>query len=181
MADHGILLPRSIAATNNDTWQRSATSASAVDNGYIVFLGARSAVAGEGEVFVSDCPLTGSLSGCWMVYQGDEVVITDSRFKGIDPDIRNFYVPAGDVFSVYKPQVGDIIRVTVPALSASQPDATYMYVNATNNTMKLTWGTAQTASATSYRFLASSYVSLATGSLGETQRVLAYDFECVAV
>lgn len=180
MAYHGVLIPEQVAAMNVDSYNRSAVSASSVDNGYIVLLGAKSTTAGETEVFTATAPATGSLSGLWMVYQGDEVVITDARYKGLDPDPRNFFVPATDVFSVFKPQIGDIILVTSDSLSGSRPGATYNFLNATNGTMKLTWGESQTASVLSYKYLATKYISLATGAI-DSQRVTAYEFECIAV
>lgn len=182
MAYHGILIPEQIAALNIDSYNRSAImSGSTVDNGYIVALASgKSATDGESEVFTATVPATGSLTGLWMVYQGDEVVVTDSRYKGLDPDVRNFYVAAGKVFSVYKPQVGDIITVTADALSGSIPSAAYTFINATDSTMKLTWGTSQTASVLSYKLLATTYISLATGAI-DSQRVTAYEFECVAI
>ena len=39
-----------------------------------------------------------------------EVVLTDEKYKGLDPDIRNFYNVSGTVYSAFKPQVGDIIE-----------------------------------------------------------------------
>ena len=182
MAYHGILIPEAIAATNVDSFNRSVVVASFdVDNGFVVELGGKSTTAGETEVFSASAASGSSLVSLWMAYQGDEVVITDARYKGLDPDPRNFFVPAGKVFSAFKPQLGDIILITAAGLSGSQPTASYTHVNGTINTPKLTWGTSKTADVLSFKYLATKYISLATGTLADTQRVVAYEFECVGV
>lgn len=182
MAIHGVLIPQAIAAANIDAWNRSAISASALDNGNIVALATRSATANESEVFVATQPTASAstLTGAWMVYASDEIVLTDSRYKGIDPDVRNFFTAASKVVSVYKPAVGDIIMVTTDALGGSYSVGVTTHINATNATYQLTWGNSQTASVLSYKLLAVKYISLATGAI-DTQRVASYQFECVAI
>lgn len=181
MAYHGILIPEAVAATNVDSFNRSGVATFDVDNGHIVELGGKSTTAGESEVFSASAASGSSLVSLWMVYQGDEVVTTDSRYKGLDPDPRNFFVPAGKVFSCFKPQLGDIILITSAGLSGSQPTASYTHVNGTVASPVLTWGTSQTADVLSFKYLATKYVSLATGTLADLQRVVAYEFECVGV
>lgn len=184
MAYHGVLIPEQIAAMNVDSYNRSVrSSASAltnIDNGFVLLLGGKSQVADESEVFLAGTPATGSLSGLWMAYSGDEIVLTDARYKGIDPDPRNFFNAWGKVFSAYKPQVGDIITLTDDALGGSYIANTTTHINATDGTMKLTWGNSQTADVLSYKLLGVKYISLATGAI-DSQRTTAYQFECVAI
>lgn len=183
MAYHGILVPEAIAAAQVDAWNRSVISASALDNGNVVVLAAKSSTSGEGEVWTATEPSTSAgLTGLWMVYSGEEIPVTDSRYKGLDPDPRNFWTPAGKVVSAYKPQLGDIILVNAEALTGTYIANTTTHVNATNSTggYKLLWGNSQTASVLSYKLLGVKYFSLATGAI-DTQRITAYEFECVGL
>jgi hypothetical protein len=180
MAYHGILIPEAIAATNVDSFNRSVVDAAAIDNGWIMAMGTKSTTAGLSEVFEVSQPVTGALTGNWMAYSGDEVVVTDARYKGIDPDPRNFFNAANKVFSAYKPQLGDIILLTDEALGGSYSAGSTTHINATDQAWKLTWGASQTSSVLSYKLLAVKYISLATGAI-DTQRVTAYEFECVGL
>lgn len=183
MAYHGVLIPRAIASTNVDAWNRSVVSASDLDNGYVVKLTGRSTSAGYEEVFTAVVPSSSNgLANLWMIYSGDGTVITNSLYRGIDPDIRNFYTAAGKVVRAFKPKVGDIVRLSAEALAGTYSASTSKFVNATDSTggFKLVWGTSQTASVTSFAFLGEAYLSITDGTLGSTQRMTMYDFECVA-
>jgi hypothetical protein len=176
---HAVLIPSAIAASDVDAWNRSVIVASnAVDNGNIVTLGALSGTAGEGEVYTAATPTTGNLTGCWMIYSGDEVVLTDSRYKGLDPDPRNFFTPAGKVVSAYKPQIGDVIVLTADAFTGARSSNTF--ANATNAQTALVWGGSQTASVLSYGLVAEEYISLGTGAI-DNQRIVAYRMQCLGV
>jgi len=179
MTYHGVLIPNQIAALNVDSLNRHASaSAIDIDNGNVFALLSKSTVAGESEVWVPSTPTTGSLANLWMAYASDEIVVTNAKYKGIDPDPRNFFNAAGDVFSAFKPMLYDIITLTGDALDGTYIANTTTHVNATNGTMKLTWGNSQTADVTSFKLLAVTYISLATGAIDD-QRETAYQFECV--
>jgi hypothetical protein len=182
MASHGVLIPEAIAAKDVDAYNRSAVGAMDLDNGNVVVLSGKSATAGESEVFTAIAPSTGNgLTGLWMVYSGDEIVLTDARYKGIDPDVRNFYNVATKTVSIYKPQLGDIILLTTDALSGSYSAGVTTHINATDGGgIELVWGNSQTGSVLSYKLQAVKYISLATGAI-DTQRVAAYEFECVGL
>jgi hypothetical protein len=177
MAYHGVLIPEAIAALNIDAYNRSfMCSASSLDNGMVFQSTTRNWASGSGaEVFNIAAPATGSLVGLWMVYAGDEVVVTDLRYKGLDPDPRNFYIAQGKVFSGFKVNVGDIILATADAFTGS-PDA---YANAANGAYQLTWGTTPVGTAaTSFKKIGTKYISLGTGGI-DSQRVTAYELECI--
>jgi hypothetical protein len=176
----GILQPNAIAATNIDSLNRSIVEAAELQNGYVVVMGAKSTTAGLSEVFEVSQPVA-ALSNLWMVYAGEDVVVTtsgNSKYKGLDPDPRNFVVPANTVVSAYKPQLGDIITVTADALTGTQSSNTF--VVAANATYKLTWA-GSAVSGLTYKLLKETYVSIADGSIGGIQRVDAFQFECVAI
>lgn len=175
---HGVLIPEAIAATNIDSYNRSViSSASSIDNGMIFNCTTKAWTSGSGaEVFNITAPATGSLTGLWMAYSGDEIVLTDSKYKGLDPDPRNFYNAAGKVFSAYKIQVGDIILVTADALQGTVASA---YAEASNGKMQLVWAATTAGTGTVvYKLLATKYISLATGGIN-SQRVTAYELECI--
>ena len=178
---HSVLIPEAIAALNVDSYNRSAVCASNVDNGNIVALLTMSATAGESEVWTATVPATGSLSSLWMVYSGDEIVTTNAQYKGLDPDPRNFFNLAGKTFSVFKPQVGDIIVATVDNFATGTGIAS-AYANAIDTTggLKLQWAASNPGSITSFRYIATDYISLPSVASIETQRVTVYRLECVA-
>ena len=180
MAYHGILIPEAIVAMNIDAYNRSAVCTSTtIDNGDVFSLSGKVGTSGSGvEVFLVAENTSASATGLWMAYSGDEIVVTDSRYKGLDPDPRNFYTATGKVFSAYKPQVGDIILLTAEALTTPY-SASATYANIVTTSWKLDWAAAQSVSGLSYKFLGVKYISLATGGI-DTQRVTAYELECVA-
>ena len=124
MAYHGVLIPEQIAAMNVDSYNRSViSSASALDNGNVFGLGGKSTTDGESEVFSVVETSSSNIDALWMAYSGDEIVVTDARYKGLDPDPRNFYNAAGKVFSAYRPKVGDIILLTGEGLTGTAESA----------------------------------------------------------
>lgn len=184
---HGILVPSNTAAMNVDAWRRNAVSASDVDNGNVVKLTTKSTTSGESEVFTAVVPSTSEgLTNLWFVYEPAVVVTYSgaSAYKGLDPDVRNFYTKAGLVFSVFKPQTSDIITLSADAIAGTYvaSGSPTTHINATNSTggLKLLWGTSQTASVLSLKLLAVEYFSLADGSIG-TQRITSYQFEVVGL
>lgn len=183
MTTHAVLIPKAIAAMNIDAWNRSAVSASDVDNGNIVILSGKSTTAGEGEVWTAVVPSTSDgLTGVWMAFE-PEVVVTysgSSAYKGLDPNPQNFYNKATKVFSIFKPKVGDIIELTAEGLAGTYIAGTTTHVNATNSTggLKPVWGNSQTASVFSMKLLGTGYISLATGAI-DSQRTTTYIFEVV--
>jgi len=177
MAYHGVLIPEAIAAMNIDSLNRSViSSASSIDNGMIFYCTTKAWASGSGaEVFNVAAPATGSLLNVWMAYSGDEIVTTDAKYKGLDPNPRNFYNASGVVFSAYKPKVGDIILLTGEALTGTVDD----YAVAANGAMQLTWAAAPAGTAAlAYKKIGTKYISIATGAI-DTQRVTAYELECV--
>lgn len=177
---HGIVIPNQYVAKDIDAYVRNAKSASDIDNGSVFNLATKSATAGEGEVWTATAPATGALTGLWMAFE-PEVVVTvsgTSQYKGLDPDIRNFYNVAGNVFTAIKPQIGDIITLTADAVAGTI--STNTFVVATNGALKLTWAAAA-VTGLSLKLLATNYITIGTGTLGATGRVTAYQFEVVAV
>lgn len=179
---HAIAVLNKVAAQNIDSLNRSALMPADMDNGWLLSLPTENTAATRGleQVWDGTQPATATLASMWMVYEPEvNVLVSGSlKFKGIDVDPRNFYVPSGEVGSVYKPQVGDIITLTGDALATGSGAASAFAV-AVNGAYKLTWAAAA-ISGLSYQYLATTYVSVGTGGI-DTQRVVAYRFACVAV
>lgn len=177
---HGIMIPSAVAAANVDSYNRHAKGSADLDSGWLVSLTALTGTSGEGEVWTAAQPATGAtLTNLFMVGE-PEIVLTDSKYKNIDPNPQNFYVASGKVFSAFKLQVGDIVKLSADSLGTGTGAAS-AYAVATNGTYKATWAAAA-VSGISLKYLATDYVSLpTTGAIGETQRVTLYKFVVEAI
>lgn len=179
---HGILNMNMTRAMNVDSLLRSAvTAADDLDNGNVVNLLTQSSTAGMSEVWLATKPLSAGtlLVNLWMVAD-PEVVVTysgSSAYKGIDPNVQNFYVKGTNVFRAFMLSVGDIIELSADALGGTK--GVNGFVVATNNTYKLTWAAAA-ISGVSLKLIGTTYVSLGSGAI-DTQRVTMYKFEVVAL
>jgi hypothetical protein len=180
MANHGILIQNAVQALNIDALNRNVVGTADIDNGSVFSLSTLSTTAGEGEVWTAVQPATGAgLTNLWMAYE-PEVVTTVSgtkKYKGINPDVRDFYNIAGDVFTAFKLQLGDIVTISADGLAGTI--STNTYVVATNGDYKLTWAAAP-VSGVSLKLIETTYISIADGSIGN-QRTTAYRFEVVAL
>ena len=173
---YSVLIQDLVVAKDIDSLNRSAVSASAYENGAVGYFSGKSTTSGEAEVWTMVAPATAHLYDLWMAYE-PEVVLTNSQYKGLDPDIRNFINPIGEIFSVYKPQLGDLITLTADGITGTKGANTF--ITATDADPFLNWNTA-VVSGLSYKLVETRYLSLATGAI-DTQRVTAYQFECVAL
>lgn len=179
---YSVLKTNKIMATNVDSLVRDGVSAATVmENGFIVNLLTKSTTAGEGEVFAATQPVTGALLGLYMVNEPVVVSVTSADgvvYKGINPDPRNFSIAPLTPFTTFKPMPGDIIELTADGFTGARSSNTF--ANAADQTDQLVWGSSQTASALSFKYLGDSYVSIGSGTLGATQRVVTYVLQCLA-
>jgi len=180
---YSVLIPEAIAAMNIDSLNRHVidygASASAIENGNIFQLATKHTSGSLTEVWELAQPSAGSPTNCWMAYSGDEIPVTASKYKGLDPDPRSFRSEANKVFSAYKPQVGDIILLTADAFSNSF--SSHTHAHAVISSFKLTWDVNDGGlTGLTYKYLATKYISIATGGI-DNQRVTAYELECVSV
>ena len=174
---NGVIEKRAVMAKEIDSLNRSATIDAEVQNGSCVSLSGLSATSGESEVWTAVTPATATIGELWMV-ASPEVVLTDSKYKGLDPDPRNFTNVSGSIMDVFKPQIGDLILLTGDAVGGTQ--STNEYVVATNGELKLQWASAAVSGLSLKVVNDSEYISLGIGAIG-TNRVAADLFEVVAV
>lgn len=182
MTTHAILIQDAVMAKDVDSLNRFAEAAFDVDNGNVVQLLTKSATAGEGEVWTATKPASASLANLYMVAEPEVVIITaadGTEYKGINADPRNFFTAAGKTFTAFKLQYGDIVTLTADAFANSIASNTF--ANPSNATALLTWGASATASSTAFKLVGTTYVSVGSGTLGATQRVVAYQLQCIQV
>lgn len=175
-----VLIPELVAARNVDIYNRSFISATDLDNGNVFAKGELSTNEGESQVFQTSTPATGSLSGLWMAFSAEDVVLTDAlgnQYKVGTLDPRAFTNVAGKVFSGFQPQVGDIITISADGIEGSVGENTYLV--AANGKNKLTPASAA-ITGLSFKIIETTYISIASANAIGSQRVTAYKLECVA-
>lgn len=113
-----VVIKRRVAAHNIDALNRNFVATEDLENGSIFTLTERSTTDGEDEVWKVAKPTATSL-GVWMA-KSSEVTITTVgegdyalQMKGIVEDPRMFTNVKGLVGDCFKPQVGDIIEMTL--------------------------------------------------------------------
>ena len=182
----GILLQKSCVANDVVAYNRYAVGDDDIDNGNVFRLDTQNAAnssgsSGYSEVWdVLQSAAEGStLDSLWMANQESPNMTVDGSYKyrGMNDDPRNFYNIAGDVFSAFKPQVGDVIE-----LSADNFVNTFdsnVYANSGSSIYTLKWGnSAGSGSQMSWQYLATTYFSIGTGAI-DNQRVTAYKLVCL--
>ena len=179
---YGILIKSRVAAEDVTAWNRSAIAGSTVniDNGNVFFLATKSTTSGEAEVWAVTKASGSTMTNMWMAASPDTVVTTVSgnyKYKGLNSDPRNFTNLGGEVMDAFKPQVGDVVRMSSDAISGSP--STGAFVCPVDNSYVLTFAASQTASALALGLLKETYISIGSGAI-DTQRVLAYDFVVLA-
>lgn len=172
---HGVLIQNMVQAQNIDALNRSFKGSVDLDNGNVVKLDSRSAVAGEGEVFVATAA-DATLTDLWMVAE-PEVVVTDGKYKGLDPDVRNFYTAAGEIATAIKLQVGDIVTLSADAFAGARTAEGFAIP--VDGEVDLAWNATASAAFT-LKFLKETYISIGTGN-PTNQRQTAYEMEVVAI
>lgn len=172
---HGVLIQSSVISKNVDALNRRAKGTVDLDNGNIVNLNGVSTVAGEGEVWNAIAPTSATTVNLWMVSE-PEVVMTAGKYKGLDPDPRNFYVASGDVFSISKLKKNDVIRLTDANFSNASTVGTF--VNVTSGSTQLTWA-ATSSVATVGQLVTTQPLAIPTGTPGNN-RVTTYKIEIIA-
>jgi hypothetical protein len=170
---HAIMIPSLVMAKDVDSLNRSFICATALDNGNVISLGAISSTAGEGEVFVAATPVAATPTGLYMV--GEPEIVMSGVFKGLDPDIRNYYVPAATVATCFKIKKGDIVRLSSDAMSNAVSANTFVDVQAD---AKLVWAASSTAS-TLFKLVQAVTIPISGGAPSLTRGVAAYRLEAI--
>jgi hypothetical protein len=174
---YGVMIPTALAATNVDAWNRSCiayTGEGAFENGGIVALTAKSTTAGQSELWSAYIPVTATLPYVWMVY--DPELVWTGSYRGLDPDVRNYYVAEGRTFSAFLPQVHDLVLMDADCFTGAKGANTF--ANATNGSPQIVWGMSQSSTCFAMKYIATQYISIGTGAI-DSQRVDAYLMEVI--
>lgn len=169
-----VLIQNLVQASNIDALNRTfiVPSATTLENGDVIVSGAYSTTAGQSEVFTCTVP-TAKATGVWIAYE-PEVVVTAGKYKGLDPDVRNFTLPTGTIFSGFKPMVGDILTYTAIGDDTFANGDTDAQI-ASNGAF--VWNSSALTDSFNMKLLDTVYISIPDGVLGSRQRVTAYKFE----
>jgi len=172
---HGVLIANKMASKDVDAWVRPVYSGSALDNGNVVQLLAKSASTGYSEVWLGTAPTSASATDCWMVNEPPipYLVSGTNVYNGLGT-ITDFYVSASTVFTAVKLQKGDIITLTADNLDSGTAQA---YAVPVLGTFKFAWAAAA-STGLSLRYLNTTYIPSADGTIG-SGRITAFQFEVI--
>lgn len=134
-----VVILASVAAKNIDSLNKSGIyNGGALQNGYVVAIGAKSTVAGQKDVYEVSLPATANLENgdFFMVYEAP-VPVVGGKYKGITDDPREFEIPAETVFNMFKPTKEDEIIISADGIGGTKDSNTH--VAPANGTGKLTW------------------------------------------
>lgn len=170
---YAILVQNRVAAEKVDSFNRPVISASNIENGWVFYLDGIYSVDGYEEVWEAKQPTTSSLVDLWMA-ASPEIVLTDSKYRGINPDPQDFINSASRVFDAFLPQPGDIITVTGDALTGTAEKA---YAVAQVTAYEMLWADAPIPAGLSLKYLETTNIPVGSGSAIGSQRKTAYKFE----
>jgi len=169
--NYSVLIAGEIAAKNIDSLNKFGKAAVAVENGHVVALGDKSNVKGENDVYNVNVPTTNTRASDIFYMVNEPVnVLVNGKYSGLTDDPREFNIPAGKVFSMFKPMIGDEVVITEDGLAGNKDNNTHVIPA---NGTKLTWATNISDVSLAYNYVGDTYVSIGN------ERVSAYRFICV--
>ena len=172
---YSVLIAGEIAAKNIDSLNKFGKATDFdVENGHVVALGDKSNEKGENDVYNVKDSATATLATDIFYMVNEPVnVLVNGKYSGLTDDPREFNIPAGKVFTMYKPMIGDEVVITKDGLAGKKENETYVYVVPANDTTKLTWAANIDNVSLAYKYVGETYVSIGN------ERVTAYRFICV--
>ena len=165
---YSVLIAGEIAAKNIDSLNKFGKANFAVENGHVVALGEKSTAKNEAFVYTVKKPANLATDIFYMVNEPVNVLV-NGKYSGLTDDPREFNIPAGKVFTMYKPMVGDEVVITVNGIDGNKN----IYIAPDDDTTKLTWTDDITGVSLAYKYVGDTYVSIGN------ERVSAYRFICV--
>jgi len=169
---YSVLIAGEIAAKNIDSLNKFGKATVDVENGHVVALGDKSNVKGENDVYNVNVPATDTLATDIFYMVNEPVnVLVNGKYSGLTDDPREFNIPAGKKFTMYKPMIGDEVVITADGIAGTK--GTNTYVVPADGTTKLTWAADGTGVSLAYKYVGDTYVSIGN------ERVDAYRFICV--
>ncbi len=136
-----VVILASVAAKNIDSLNKSGVYADgALENGHVVAIGAKSTTDGQKDVYTVTLPKNNTpldSADFFIVYEAP-VPVVGGKYKGITDDPREFEIPAGTVFNMFKPTKEDEIIISADGIGGKRDSNTHV-APAANGTGKLTW------------------------------------------
>ena len=201
---YSVLIAGEIAAKNIDSLNKFGKAKFDVENGHVVVLGEKSTEKNEAFVYTVNKPATNTLaSGIFYMVNEPVNVLVNGKYSGLTDDPREFNIPDGKVFTMYKPMVGDEIAITVDGLyvdpnlqyllpyvastdgdtngedtektyaASTDGNTKFIYVAPADGDTKLTWTNDISNVSLAYKYVGDTYVSIGN------ERVQACRFICV--
>ena len=167
---YSVLIAGEIAAKNIDSLNKFGKATFPVENGHVVALGEKSTKKNEAFVYTVKENADAATDIFYMVNEPVNVLV-NGKYSGLTDDPRQFNIPAGKVFTMYKPMVGDEIVITTHGIEDGKEDNTH--VVPTDGKTKLTWTKNISNVSLAYKYVGDTYVSIGN------ERVPAYRFICV--
>lgn len=177
MATHGVFLASRMQSQNIDALNRNAVAENNVDNGMAVILGGLSESVDKSQVFTATLPTGATQLGIWIVDEPPKPVVQDDlggEYSVGIKDPRKFYIQAGQVFAVRKPQIGDIFKISADIIEGEANN----FINL-DTTGKYKFAEAQ-GTGFAGKVIENSYFSIGIVSTDLSQRIDAYLIEVVA-
>lgn len=174
---HSVVIPSKYAAKDIDAYLRPVVAQQNMDNGYVFSLLSKSTGSAV-ECWIPTVPTTGSLSGLWMAYEPEVPFLTNgtNQYNGLGT-IQDFYTAASQVFTAFKPVVGDLIVVTADAFTSGTAPTAGQYAVAVNGAFTLT-AQATSGAGQSWALRQTTTIPFANGTIGSSN-LTAYQLECV--
>jgi len=173
---YSVLIAGEIAAKNIDSLNKFGKANFAVGNGHVVALGEKSTAKNEAFVYTVKKPADTNLATDIFYMVNEPVnVLVNGKYSGLTDDPREFNIPAGKKFTMYKPMIGDEVVITKDGIAGTKENEGQIntYVVPSTETTKLTWAADGTGVSLAYKYVGDTYVSIGN------ERVLAYRFICV--
>lgn len=170
-----VVILASVAAKNIDSLNKSGVYAGgALENGHVVAIGAKSTTDGQKDVYTVTLPESDTLNSAdfFIVYEAP-VPVVGGKYKGITDDPREFEIPAGTVFNMFKPTKEDEIIISADGIDGEKNSNTH--VAPADNTGKLTWTSTSNISNVSLALVYEGDTFISIGN----ERVAAYRFRVV--
>ena len=169
---YSVLIAGEIAAKNIDSLNKFGKAAVAVENGHVVALGDKSNAKGENDVYNVNVPADDTLASDIFYMVNEPVnVLVNGKYSGLTDDPREFNIPAGKKFTMYKPMIGDEVVITTDGLAGTK--GSNAYAVPADGTTKLTWTNDISGVSLAYKYVGDTYVSIGN------ERVAAYRLICV--
>lgn len=189
---YSVTIVRTARSLTIDPLNRSFVNPDDImQQGMIFASGARSTEFDEDQVFEIDA-ITATTNDVWMVYEA-EIVETysgdgEKTYRGLDPDVRDFFIPAGRTFSAFKLCHADIVTIVDGTVSGSIDNTiiTGTYTTGVQNYLipdvanPYKWEWTTTEADFCLKVIEDDYISIANGALvGGLQRDFGYRFEVI--